>query len=87
MDTSTTAGHSLRPEQETFNYEDWEDLKELFAKAAEQYESALSLVEVDRLSQNSLKMTKLRRRFLSFVVLFMNVTDSFWCMKIRLLSS
>jgi hypothetical protein len=42
MDTSTTAGRSLGPEQETFNYEDWEDLKELFAKAAEQYESALS---------------------------------------------
>lgn len=50
MDTSTTAGRGLQRQQETFDHEDWEDLKELFAKTAEQYESAFSLVEVDRLS-------------------------------------
>lgn len=41
MDTSTTAGSSSEPKADC-DYEDWEDLKDLFAKAAEQYESALS---------------------------------------------
>ena len=50
MDTSTTAGRGSKQQHETLDYRDWEDLKEMFAKAAEQYESALSLVEVDRLT-------------------------------------
>lgn len=44
MDTSSTAGRGTQIDRETCDYEDWEDLKELFAKAAEQYESALSLI-------------------------------------------
>ncbi|GLB41532.1 hypothetical protein LshimejAT787_1001320 [Lyophyllum shimeji] len=39
MDTSTTAGPGTLPTQESCDYEDWEDLKELFAKAADQYEN------------------------------------------------
>lgn len=42
MDTSSTATGGS-PDRETCDWEDWEDLKELFAKAAEQYESALSV--------------------------------------------
>ncbi|RDB18476.1 hypothetical protein Hypma_000319 [Hypsizygus marmoreus] len=40
MDTTTTAGRGVQPEKETCDFEDWEDLKELFAKAAEQYEDS-----------------------------------------------
>jgi hypothetical protein len=87
MDTSITAGPGEQPEQETFGYEDWEDLKGLFAQAAEQYESALSLVGGRSLiSRKSFKTTRRRRLFLSFAVLSMNVIDSFWHMKIPLLS-
>ncbi|PFH50953.1 hypothetical protein AMATHDRAFT_143773 [Amanita thiersii Skay4041] len=40
MDTSTTAGGSMIPsDRTTCDLDDWEDLKELFAKAAEQYET------------------------------------------------
>ncbi|KAF8240209.1 hypothetical protein L208DRAFT_1420425 [Tricholoma matsutake] len=38
MDISTTASRSSQPEHENVDYEDWEELKELFAKAADQYE-------------------------------------------------
>lgn len=44
MDTSSTATRGTHSaDRETCDFEDWEDLKELFAKAAEQYESTLSL--------------------------------------------
>lgn len=39
MDTSTTASRGSRQERDTCDYGDWEDLKELFAKASEKYES------------------------------------------------
>jgi hypothetical protein len=39
MNTSTTAGSGSQPEHNTYDYEDWEDLKDLFAKVAEHYES------------------------------------------------
>ncbi|KAF8989846.1 hypothetical protein BDQ17DRAFT_417067 [Cyathus striatus] len=39
MDTSSTASPSAIADDETCDVEDWEDLKELFAKAAEVYEA------------------------------------------------
>ncbi|KAF8643004.1 hypothetical protein AX16_009249 [Volvariella volvacea WC 439] len=39
MDTSSTATRGTQIDRDTCDYDDWEDLKELFAKAAEQYES------------------------------------------------
>jgi len=54
MDTSTTARRGSQSEQGTTDFEDWEDLKDLFAKAAEQYESALSVLKVDRDLRESL---------------------------------
>lgn len=44
MDISTTAGGGSHSDREVCDYEDWEDLKALFAKAAEHYESALSSI-------------------------------------------
>ncbi|KAG6865646.1 hypothetical protein C0991_000565 [Blastosporella zonata] len=41
MDVSSTAGPGTSPENPSWTYEDWEDLKELFGQAADQYESAL----------------------------------------------
>ncbi|KAF8075244.1 hypothetical protein FPV67DRAFT_1408478 [Lyophyllum atratum] len=41
MDTSSTAGPGVSSEnKDSCDYEDWEDLKELFAKATDQYENA-----------------------------------------------
>ena len=41
MDTSSTVGPGQpSPDRTSFDLEDWQDLKELFAKAAEVYESA-----------------------------------------------
>ncbi|TFK73732.1 hypothetical protein BDN72DRAFT_875631 [Pluteus cervinus] len=39
MDTTTTAGRGTQSDRESCDNDDWEDLKELFGKAAEQYES------------------------------------------------
>jgi hypothetical protein len=39
MDISTMAGPGSQPEHTTYDNEDWEDLKDLFAKVAEHYES------------------------------------------------
>lgn len=68
MDTSTTAGPGSQTDRESFNYEDWEDLKDLFAKAAEHYESALSPMKLIAYLKTTLKMTRRQRLFLSFAV-------------------
>lgn len=89
MDTSTTAkrGHQSQ-NTATCDYEDWEDLKELFARASAQYDSTLlGFYKCDGNLTLISKMRTLQKPFHYFVVLCMNVIGFLSSIRTHLCSS